>query len=39
MKLEILLVDDDPVVLYLHKATFNKCNFPQQLFLKMEGWC
>ena len=34
MKLEILLVDDDPVVLYLHKATFNKCNFPQQLFFE-----
>mgnify|MGYP003670545173 FL=1 len=32
MTLEILLVDDDIVVQYLHKAVLSKCNFPEQNF-------
>ena len=33
MTLEILLVDDDIVVQYLHKTVLSKCNFPvQKLF-------
>jgi len=32
MTLEILLVDDDPVVQYLHKSVLLKSNFPEQKF-------
>tara|TARA_R110002051_G_scaffold65839_1_gene119479 strand:- start:23743 stop:24153 length:411 start_codon:yes stop_codon:yes gene_type:complete len=32
MILEILLVDDDPVVQYLHKTLLSKFNFPEQKF-------
>ncbi|QWX83964.1 response regulator [Cellulophaga sp. HaHaR_3_176] len=30
MKLKILLVDDDPVVQYLHKTVLSGCNYPAQ---------
>lgn len=32
MTLEILLVDDDPIVQYLHKTILSKYNFPTQKF-------
>ena len=28
MTLEILLVDDDPIVQYLHKGILSRCNYP-----------
>lgn len=30
MRLKILLVDDDPVVQYLHKTVLSSCNYPAQ---------
>lgn len=34
MTLEILLVDDDPIIQFVHKTILTNCNFPKQLFFE-----